>query len=94
MINPITLVRKPERILAVQVTADNIEEVAEWCGGEWRRTESGRRLKVPHDNWLASVGDFVIKDTKGWFAVVGLHARHRDYCTPAEAIAMIEEGME
>lgn len=34
MINPTTFVRKPFEIKAVSVTAENMAEVAAWCGGE------------------------------------------------------------
>jgi hypothetical protein len=78
LITPKKFVRKPFVVEGVEVTAENLEEVAAWCGGEVR-TSSGRRgyrvqqyLKVPVKNPLndrqtrAYVGDWVLSAGTGF----------------------------
>lgn len=78
MIKPQTYARKPFYIDAVQVTEENIKEVAEWCMGDVMQT------KTPHEDVAspfikvrvhrplnqrqtqAFVGDWVLYANKGY----------------------------
>ena len=58
---------------AVQVTKDNLYDVAKWCNGDVRRDKEGvRYIKVkvinPHDAMLkeADVGCWVLKSERGY----------------------------
>ena len=61
--------RKPFVVDGVEVTEDNLAEVAEWCGGEVRRSDKNgeKYVKVPVINplsnrhTLAFVGDWVLR---------------------------------
>lgn len=39
-VTPTKFVRKPFEVDAVEITAENIEEVAQWCGGEVKESEA------------------------------------------------------
>ena len=67
-------------ILAIQVTAENQAEVAEWCGGLLLGTEkpgkaSRARLQVPTGNptakrtMVARIGYWVVQEATGYFRV-------------------------
>jgi hypothetical protein len=70
-------VRKPFDVNAVKVTADNFEEVAQWCGGEIEESEGfegrgvQRFIRVPVKRPLsdrqtcAYVGDWVLSALRG-----------------------------
>lgn len=74
----VDLVRKPFFVTAVQVTAENMEAVAEWCGGDVRTSERGRSrqlVKCVHvkvfkttAEWQkqARVGDWVVRAGAGY----------------------------
>lgn len=69
-------VSKPIRVEAVQVTLENIVEVAAWCGGEKRTTMDGDkfiyyiRVDVKRPRYerqtKAFVGDWVLKSPTMW----------------------------
>lgn len=65
-------VRRPLRVQAVQVSEDNVYDVAKWCGGEVRRGEGGLRVKVdvfnpsPDAQTEAEVGFWVLKSGRGF----------------------------
>jgi hypothetical protein len=73
-----TYVRKPFTVYAVQVTADNVEAVAAWCGGELDtkpatpKFPETRYVKVPvkrpltHRQTLAYPGDWVLDNGTGF----------------------------
>jgi hypothetical protein len=64
---PERFTRKPEAVEAVQVTADNMAEVAAWCGGEVRGRGAQRRIAVTFI--AAYLGDWVVRsfpDKDGW----------------------------
>ena len=64
--------RKPFYVEAVQVTAENIEDVAKWCGGQLikgteanphayikvkvKRPLSARQTKAFHNDWVLKAG--------------------------------------
>lgn len=74
--------RKPFEVEAIQVTADNMEQVSKWCRGQLRRSAGPggrnpqRYIKVPVKRFLndrqtqAYVGDWVVtaleEGTKGF----------------------------
>jgi hypothetical protein len=64
--------RKPFYVDAVRVSADNIEKVAEWCGGEIRTDEEGKHVKVnvyrpqSERQSKAYVGDWVLYSGSGY----------------------------
>jgi hypothetical protein len=78
LITPAKFVRKPFVVEGVEVTSENIEEVAQWCGGEVRTTRGkyGSRqqkyLKVAVKNPLnerqtkAYYGDWVLSAGTGF----------------------------
>ena len=69
--------RKSFQVEGVQVTAENINEVAEWCGGDIRYR---RGNKTPEDMYIyvnvvrplnerqkrAYLGNWVLKSDRGW----------------------------
>lgn len=75
-ININTFVRKPFYVQAVEVTAANMAEVAEWCGGEILSEKQGRRsvlyIKVPvvrpmsEKQTKAFAKDLVLKTNTGF----------------------------
>lgn len=72
--------RKPFYIDAVQVTADNIQEVAEWCQGEIREEDEIDNAKSPRRKYVkvrvhrplnerqtkAYIGDYVLYAGTGY----------------------------
>ena len=66
---------KPLFVEAVQVTRDNMAEVAEWCGGTLQVTEEEKPRKYilvatirpnhERQTW-AFMGDWVLKTDQGW----------------------------
>lgn len=72
-LQPGTYIRAPFTVNAIRVTADNIEEVTVWCGGDLR-TEQGdkkyikirasRPTKV--DQTMAYPGDWVVRGSNGF----------------------------
>lgn len=66
-------IRKSFPVDAVQITADNMEEVAKWCDGDIRKTDKGDPfIKVRVHNPLTErqtkgyVGDWVLYAGKGY----------------------------
>lgn len=71
-------VRKPFAVQGVQVTDDNLDVVAEWCGGDVRTKPESKKypetrlIKVPvkrpltHRQTLAYPGDWVLFNGKGF----------------------------
>lgn len=69
----IKFVRRPFYIDAVQVTEENIEEVAKWCGGDVRTNSDARKyIKVrvhrPFGDrqTQAFIGDWVLYSVSGY----------------------------
>lgn len=70
-------VRKTFKVRAVQVTVDNIDEVAKWCEGEVRETSNGTRfIKIipkkqqRHQNQLdTAFPGFWVLQTKDMFRI-------------------------
>lgn len=64
--------RRPFPVEGVQVTEENIQEVAEWCGGDVRRTVTETYIKVKTHRPLnekqkrAYVSDWVLKAKTGF----------------------------
>jgi hypothetical protein len=70
---PKKFVRRPMVVEGVEVTADNIQDVANWCNGQVRTSgKRGRYIKVPVKRALrdrqtmAYVGDWVLKAGSGF----------------------------
>ena len=73
-----TYARKPFLVEAVQVTTENIQAIAEWCGGKLGHKPATDKypetdyIKVPvkrpltHRQTLAYPGDWVLFNGKGW----------------------------
>lgn len=72
--NTSTYVRRPFEVEAVQVTAENIQQVAEWCGGEVKNkgASGDRYIKVPVQSPVnvrqgeAHLGDWVLFANRGF----------------------------
>lgn len=65
--------RKPFTVEGVQITEDNMEAVAAWCGGSIQKTDSGERyIKVHVKNAQTPrqsqgfLRDWVLKATNGF----------------------------
>lgn len=64
--------RKPFSIDAIRVTEENLEEVAQWCGGEIHKYNGKRFIKVDVNRPLtekqtkAFAGDWVLKAGTGF----------------------------
>ncbi len=83
MIEPIKYVRKPFEVDAVQVTAENLEELAEWCQGtleEDNRPYIRVRVARPLNErqTKAYAGDWVLYAGTG-FKVYTSKAFHRTF---------------
>jgi hypothetical protein len=72
MIEIVKYIRKPFEVDAVQVTADNMSEVANWCGGEVLTDNGNNFVKVSVERFLnerqtkAFNGDWVLKAGTGY----------------------------
>lgn len=68
MIETTRWARKPFFVDAVQVTEDNFEAVAEWCGGKVLETYVSVPVRRPLNarQTHALVGDWVLKAGKGF----------------------------
>lgn len=74
---PLPYKRRDIPLDAVQVTKDNLEAVAAWCGGSVRGTKLPKSEQViewynplfPDHPTIASVGDWIVRDENGahWF---------------------------
>lgn len=64
--------RKPFEVEAVQVTAENFKDVAEWCGGEIKTFPNEEFIKIKVARVLnerqtkAFIGDWVLKAGQGF----------------------------
>lgn len=100
MIETVRYVRKPFPVEEVQVTAENMKDVAEWCGGEIVETP-GEAIHIKVDvvqtmnerQTKAFVTDHVLKSTTG-YKVYTDKAFHKSFepekaedKTPVEATA-------
>lgn len=72
-IEPRQFVRKPFYVTGVQVTEENIHEVAEWCGGLVRENGEGKPFikvhttKAMYDRQTRAIpGDWVLKAGNSW----------------------------
>lgn len=90
--------RKSFQVEGVQVTAENINEVAEWCGGDIRYR---RNSKSPEDMYIrvnvtrplnerqkrAYLGNWVLKSDRGWkvFTENAFHASFDEVKEGADA---------
>lgn len=58
--------RKPFEVEAVQVTAENIDEVAQWCKGEVKEQNGNKYIKVEvartlnEKQTMAFIGDWIL----------------------------------
>lgn len=73
MIQTATFIRKPLVVEGVQVNAQNMIEVSEWCGGEVHSTPSKRSFIKLHmkpspmtRQSMAFAGDWVLKSDMGF----------------------------
>lgn len=72
MIKPVKYARRPFYVDVVEVTEENMTEVAEWCGGKVRDDKDEPFIKVRvrrplHDRQtMAFVGDMVLKAGTGF----------------------------
>lgn len=75
-VTPATYLRKPFEVQAVQVTVENIVDVAHWCKGEitngQKKNKTVTCIQVQVTNPIsdkqtrAFVGDWVLKTKSGW----------------------------
>ena len=67
-----TFIRKPLTVQAVQVTDDNLYDVAKWCGGDVHTANGKKHIQVNVLHPLhqkqsrAGVGDWVLKSAQGF----------------------------
>jgi hypothetical protein len=98
-----TYSRKAKHLEAVQLTKDNLYEVASWCGGKVVETQGDQRdtsdvyiqLIVPNvdGNDTATLGTFITRDlSDGRFYVKGANFFLEEYDLPAEV--RVEEVYE
>lgn len=72
---PVQYQTKPTIVEAMQVSLDNLSEVAKWCGGYVRgecvRFSIPRELKrvAADNNHYAIVGDYVVKTALGYVVI-------------------------
>lgn len=67
-LTPERFTRKPETVEAVQVTEDNMAEVAAWCGGELStELRTGLPAILIEDGGVALPGEWVTRDEHGYF---------------------------
>jgi hypothetical protein len=60
--------KKPVVIEAIQLTADNTDALAEFCGDQLKwHPLTGVVIETLEGNMLASKGDYIIKGIKGEF---------------------------
>lgn len=93
-------VRKVFAVNAVQVTAENLFEVAEWCGGEVKAAEDGKayvKVKVHRPlnekQTRAQVGDWVLESTTG-FKVYTERAFANSFDVPEETVNVFDQVEE
>lgn len=72
-VTPEIYVRKPFNVEAVQVTEENLQEIADWCNGELRQTADGTPfVKVDVQRPLSTrqtrgfVGDWILFAGRGF----------------------------
>lgn len=92
-ITPGKFVRKPFAVEALQVTEENLEEVATWCGGKVRQDEDGQKyVKVQVKNALnarqteARPGCWVLKSGEVSFKVYGEYAFTKSFQPETEPL--------
>ena len=77
MVYPVEYLRKQFSVEAIQITAENMWQVAEWCGGEVKDerpgvTNSAQYIDAPVDNPQTErhkqgfIGDWVLKSGRGF----------------------------
>lgn len=72
MIETSKYTRKPFEVEAIQVTAENMDEVAQWCGGTVTTEGDTKFIKVEIDRVLnerqtkAFIGDWVLKQNDSY----------------------------
>ena len=60
--------KKPVVIEAIQLTADNIDEIVDFCGGRIKsHPMAGVVIETLEGNMTADAGDFIIKGIQGEF---------------------------
>lgn len=93
-------VRKPQRLEAVLLTADNIEKMVEWCGGRYVElgkpgdpSDVQKKIYYPtlDGNREAHVGDFLIRD-KGRFRTMKKAEFEKEYDIPGARSAVEGSG--
>ena len=84
-------VKKPIPVEMVQITNDNVVEVAVWCGG--KSLTVGKPGAFPDQNWIycgieiktregkvrAKAGDFIAKGIEGEFYPIGKEIHEKTY---------------
>jgi hypothetical protein len=83
VINPTTYIRRPFEVLAVEVTPENMEEVAEWCSGylDADHTKFGKvdvKRALNERQTKAYPGDWVLHASTG-FKVYTPNAFHKTF---------------
>lgn len=83
---PGSFVTIPKYVKAVQLTPENIEEVAVWCGGEIISLLEGRHKSLSFyarmGELRAGMGDWLIQNEQGSFTAIGNHlfsVTYREY---------------
>lgn len=59
--------QKPIEIEARQITEENFEDVAAWCGGFYYQSGRLLTLATPEGLVAATIGDYVIQGVRGEF---------------------------
>ena len=83
--SPVQYISRPTRIEAMQVSLENLAEVAKWCGGHPRgeciRFAKPKHLRKPNADNLhyAIVGDYVVKTIYGFDVLKSVAFEKRFY---------------
>lgn len=100
-----TYTRIPNRVQAVQLTPENVEDVANWCGGKVDRIEKPGdpsdvriQLFVPNISGLLTADvsrkPFIVKESDGRFWIRDANAFLGEYEKPTRTREMVKEVRE
>lgn len=91
--------KKPERLEVIELTKDNVEEVARWCGGTLhsvknvlRDCEHGHSLAIPsiYGGIDAEIGTFIARNAEtGVFSVMTKEHLENEY----QRIGLRQDGI-
>ena len=93
-------VKKPIPVEMVQITEENMKEVAKWCGGMVMHTIVDDRIAQGHDfiriytregRVKAYEGDFIAKGIEGEFYPIRKEIHEKTYMTEEDGMEMVAQ---